>query len=69
MLTAAASATDAVFHKIMFGSGNITLMISNEKMNDILKIINSLRGILYIYGWCTSFKTLYFFFKTLMTLL
>ena len=30
-LTAAASATDAAIHKKMFGSGNTTLIISNEK--------------------------------------
>ena len=26
----------------MFGSGNTTLIVSNEEMNDIMKIINSL---------------------------
>ena len=41
-LTAAASATDAVIHKKMFGSGNTTLIISNEEMNDIMKIAKSL---------------------------
>ena len=49
-LTAAASATDAAIHKKMFGSGrfldlatrNTTLIISNEEMNDIMKIIKSL---------------------------
>ena len=41
-LTAAASATDAAIHKKMFGSGFITLIISNEEMNDIMKIIKSL---------------------------
>ena len=41
-LTAAASATDAAIHKKMFGSGNITIIISNEEMNDIMKIIKSL---------------------------
>ena len=39
-LTAAASATDASFHKKMFRSGATTLIISNEEMNDILNIIN-----------------------------
>ena len=38
-LTAVASATDAAIHKKMFGSGNTTLIISNEKMNEILKIV------------------------------
>ena len=41
-LTAAASATDACIHKKMFGSGVITLIISNEEMNDIMKIVKSL---------------------------
>ena len=54
---AAASATDAAIHKKMFGSGRLrmfasrisnlacrmtTLMISNEEMNDIMKIVKSL---------------------------
>ena len=34
-LTATASVTDAAVHKKMFGSGNTTLIIWNEKMNDI----------------------------------
>ena len=41
-LTAAASATDVAIHKKMFGCGTTTLIISNEKMNDIMKIIKSL---------------------------
>ena len=41
-LTTAASATDAAIHKKMFGSVNTTLIISNEEMNDIMKIIKSL---------------------------
>ena len=41
-LTAALSATDAAIHKKMFGSGMITLIISNEKMNDTMKIVQSL---------------------------
>ena len=41
-LTAVASARDAAIHKKIFGSGNTTLVISNEEMNDIMKIINSL---------------------------
>ena len=40
-LTAAASATDADIHKTMFGSGNATLIISNEEMN-IMKIVKSI---------------------------
>ena len=41
-LTAAASATDAAIHKKIFGSGTTTVIISNEEMNDIMKIIKSL---------------------------
>ena len=41
-LTATASATDAVIHKKMFRSGFTTLIISNEEMNDIMKIVKSL---------------------------
>ena len=50
-LTEAASATDAAIHKKMFGSGTspsdlakiITLIISTEKMNDIIKIVKPLK--------------------------
>ena len=41
-LTAAESATDAAIYKKMFGSGKTTLIISNEEMNDIMKIVKSL---------------------------
>ena len=41
-LTAAASVADAVIHNNMFRSGFMTLIISNEEMNDIMKIIKSL---------------------------
>ena len=41
-LTTAVSATDAAIHKNMFGSGETTSIISNEEMNDILKIVKSL---------------------------
>ena len=41
-LTAAAAATDAAIHKKMFPSGTTTLIISNEEMNDIMKIAKSL---------------------------
>ena len=58
-LTAASSATDAAIHKEMFASGSrprrlathssdlakqATLIISNEEMNDIMKIVRSLEG-------------------------
>ena len=44
-LTAAASAADAGIHKKILGSGhnnNTTLIISNDQMDDILKIVKSL---------------------------
>ena len=47
-LTAAASATDAAFHKKMFRSGNTTLIVSNKEMNDIMKIIKSLEDSWFI---------------------
>ena len=44
-LTAAASAADTGIHKIILGSGhnnNTILIISNDEMDDILKILKSL---------------------------
>ena len=49
-LTAAASATDAAFHKNIFGPGrpsdlalcNTTAIISDEEINDTIKIFKSL---------------------------
>ena len=42
-LTAAAWAADAGIHKKMLGSGNTTtLTISNDEMNDIIKMVESL---------------------------
>ena len=42
-LTAAASATDAAVNKKILGSGNhTTLIISNDDLNDLLKIVKSL---------------------------
>ena len=44
-LTAAASATDTATNKNNLGSGgHTTLIISNDEMNDILKIVKSLEG-------------------------
>ena len=40
-LTAAASATNAAIHEKMFGSGMTTLTVSNEEINDIMKIVKS----------------------------
>ena len=42
VLTTAASATDVAIHKKMFESGNTTLKISNEEVNDIMKTVKSL---------------------------
>ena len=41
-LAAVASATDATIHKNMFGSGNTTLIVSNEEVEDIMKIVKLL---------------------------
>ena len=41
-LTAVALAIDAVIHKKMFESSMTTLIISNEEMNDIMKIVTFL---------------------------
>ena len=41
-ITAAASAIDAGIPKKTHGSGTTTLIISNEEMNDIMKIVQAL---------------------------
>ena len=41
-LTAAASAADAGIHKEILGSGTTILIISNEEMNGIMKIVQAL---------------------------
>ena len=41
-LTAAASAADAGIHKKILGSRTTTLIISNEEINDIMKIVQAL---------------------------
>ena len=41
-LIAPASALNVAIHKIMFGSGTTTLIISNEERNAIMKIVKSL---------------------------
>ena len=48
-LTAAASAADAGIHKKILGSGHnhpssTTLIISNDEMNDIIKIVKFLKN-------------------------
>ena len=42
-LTTAASEADEGTHKIIIGSGTITLIISNEEMEDTKKIVKSLK--------------------------
>ena len=41
-ITAAASATDAGIQKNIYGSWTATLIISNEEINDIMKIVQDL---------------------------
>ena len=41
-LTAAASATTAAIYRKMFALGTTALVILNEEMNDIIKIVKSL---------------------------
>ena len=41
-LTAAASVADAGIHKKILGSGNTTLIMSNNEMDDIIKAVKSL---------------------------
>ena len=56
-LTAAASATNAAIHKKMFGSEFTKLIISNEEMEDIMKIVKSLEDCgLLIKGVCETIK-------------
>ena len=45
-LTASASAVDAGIHKKILGSGNTTLIISNEDILDLIKIVKILLKIL-----------------------
>ena len=43
-LTATASGADAGIHKKILGSGTTTLIISNEEINDIMKIVQALEN-------------------------
>ena len=47
-LSAASSAIDAGIQNKIYGSGTTTLIISNEEMNDVMKIVQALedRGVL-----------------------
>ena len=42
LAAASAAATDAAIHEKIFGSGVTTVIISNEEINDIMKIVKSL---------------------------
>ena len=42
VITAAASTIDAGIQKRIHGSGTTTLIISNEEVNDIMKIVQAL---------------------------
>ena len=42
-----ASVTDKAIRKKIFGSGLATLIILNEEMNDIMKIVKSLKNLVY----------------------
>ena len=53
-LTAAASAADAGIHKKILGSGTTTLLISNEEMNDIMKIVQALEDSNILLKWVTK---------------
>ena len=44
-LTAAASAADAGIHKNILGSGKTTLIISNNEIEDLIKIVKSLEDL------------------------
>ena len=46
-ITAAASASDVGINKKILGSGNTTLIISNNEIEDIIKILNLLKILVY----------------------
>ena len=51
------SAKDAAIQKKIYGSGPTALIISNEDMEDTMKIVKSLEEIgLLIKGICETFK-------------
>ena len=56
-LTAAASAANAGIHKKILGSGNTTmLIISNDEINDIIKIVKSLEDSVLLLKGVTGTK-------------
>ena len=57
-ITAVASAADAAIHEKMFGSDRTTLIISNEEMNDMMKVVKSLEeSVFLIKGISRTIKT------------
>ena len=56
-LTALASAVDSGIHKNILGSGTTILIISNEEMEDIMKIVKSLEDSgLLLKGICETIQ-------------
>ena len=56
-LSAGMSAADAAIQKKVYGSEITTLIISNEEMEDIMKIIKSLEeSLLLVKGICETIK-------------
>ena len=53
-ITAAAPTIDAGTQKKIHGSGTTTLVISNEEMNDILKIVHALEDSNILLKWVTK---------------
>ena len=53
-ITAAASSIDAGIQKKIHGSGTTTLIISNEKKNDIMKIVQALEDFNILLKWVTK---------------
>ena len=43
----AASTADAGVHKKILVSGTATLIISNQEMEDIIKVVNALKNLVY----------------------
>ena len=56
-MTAAASAIDAGIQKKIQGSGTATLIISNEEMNDIMKIVQALEDFTILLKGVTTIKS------------